>query len=510
MKWLNKVVDEVTSANSKGEIVVESGISPSGSYHMGYLREIIICDAVVSELKYRGRQASHLHFVDDLDGFRKVPSNLPPEYEKYLGIPLCDIPAPDGSSQSYADYALQDFLDNVSKLGVEIEVLRSHEKYREGFFVESIEKALHNLDDVKSILESVSGRKLDEQWSPIQVNEEGYLKKRPFVSIDTETKTIKYLDKNDTEQATGYLKGEVKLDWRLDWPARWALLGVGVEPFGRDHATKGGSYDTGKVLVEKIYGSKAPLPIPYEFVNKSGETKKMSASKGNGIMMKEVTAVLPSEISRFLILRTSPDKTIYFDPIGGATNLVDEFAELLAKPNKSEEEAQLIRLCLGDIVQTTISRVPFSLLVSSYQASLRDQARTLEVIKRTEYKKIAEEDELIIIKELSYIDQWLKNWAPEDVKFELSRDIPNQEFNDQQKRFFKNLADKIERAPDNADGEWFHKAIYEFKEEENLSPRELFVALYKLIIGKESGPRAGWFLSLLPRDWLLSRLRLEK
>ena len=31
----------------------------------------------------------------------------------------------------------------------------------------------------------------------------------------------------------------------VDWPARWAMLGVSVEPFGKDHATRGGSYDTG-------------------------------------------------------------------------------------------------------------------------------------------------------------------------------------------------------------------------------------------------------------------------
>jgi lysyl-tRNA synthetase, class I len=509
MKWLNKVVDELISQKPQGEIIVESGISPSGRYHMGYLREIIICDGVVLELQNRGRQAKHIHFVDDLDGFRKVPSNLPAEYEKYLGIPLCDMPAPDGSDRSYADFALQDFLDNVSKLGVKIQVERSHRRYREGFFVKSIEQALQKLDQTKKILEEVSGRKLGDQWSPIQVNEDGYLKKRPFVSIDVSQKTIKYLDKEGIEQTTPYSKGEVKLDWRLDWPARWALVGVDAEPFGREHATKGGSYDTGKELVESIFEGMAPLPIPYEFINKAGDTKKMSASKGNGIMMSEVTAVLPPEISRFLVLNTSPDKTIFFDPVGGVVKLVDEFAELLAKPNKDETDEQLIRLCLGDISQTTISRVPFSVLVSSYQAALKDEEKTLQILKRTEYSKQTIEDKEIIIKELHYIDQWLNKWAPEEVKFELVTEQDFESFNEEQKQFFKELADKIEAAPADVDGEWFHKSIYAFKEKSVLEPKQLFVSLYQLIIGKDSGPRAGWFLSILPRDWLLKRLRLE-
>ncbi len=116
MKWLNTIVDEALRQHPEGEIIVESGISPSGSYHMGYLREILTCDAVVIELQRRGRKARHVHFVDDQDGFRKVPAGLPDAYSQYLGKPLCDMPAPDDSGQSYADYCLQPFLNSVTAL----------------------------------------------------------------------------------------------------------------------------------------------------------------------------------------------------------------------------------------------------------------------------------------------------------------------------------------------------------------------------------------------------------
>jgi lysyl-tRNA synthetase class 1 len=72
------------------------------------------------------------------------------------------------------------------------------------------------------------------------------------------------------------------------------------------------------------------------------------------------------------------------------------------------------------------------------------------------------------------------------------------------------LANKISEAPDDADGGWFHLAIYEFKDSMGLAPKDMFTTLYQAIIGKDSGPRAGWFLSLLPRDWLIERLRLQK
>ncbi|PJE65620.1 lysine--tRNA ligase [Candidatus Saccharibacteria bacterium CG10_big_fil_rev_8_21_14_0_10_47_8] len=508
MQWLNKIIDEIITRHPEGEIIIESGISPSGSYHMGYLREIITCDAVKQELERRGRRARHIHFVDDLDGFRKVPTNLPADYKKYLGKPLCDMPAPDGSGQSYADYALKDFLDSVDKLGIKIDLARSHEKYREGFFTEAIEKTLQNLPRVRGVLEKVSGRKLEKDWAPIQVNEDGYLKSRRFVLIDTKAKRITYLDADDKEQTTDYCAGEVKLNWRLDWPARWWLLKVAVEPFGRDHATKGGSYDTGAALMKEIFSAPAPLPIPYDFVNRAGDTKKMSASKGNGILMSEVVTVLPPEVARYFILRYSPDKQLFFDPQGGVVRLIDEFAALLAKPGKSEDERKLVELSTNGF-ENTVSSVPFSHLVASYQASLKDADATLEVVKRTEHADAVEKEAKVIKAELKFIEQWLFKWAPEEVKFELAQKVDASQFSDEQKQYLNRLADKIVKMLDGADGEWFHKAIYEFKESDNLSSQQLFTPLYRALIGKDFGPRAGWFLSILPRDWLIKRLRLE-
>ncbi len=509
MKWLNTIVDEVVKRHPDGEIIIESGISPSGTYHMGYLREIITCDAIKIELEHRGRKARHIHFVDDLDGFRKVPAGVPPEYEKYLGKPLCDMPVPDGSNQSYADYLLKSFLDSVEKLGINIDVMRSHQKYRSGFFTPAIEKSLEHVDKVKKVLEDVSGRKLDHQWSPIQVNEGGYLKKRPFVGIDSSKKEITYLDLGGKQQTIGYAKGDVKLDWRLDWPARWWLMTVRVEPFGRDHATKGGSYDTGSALMEEVFGTEAPLPVPYNFINRAGETKKMSASKGNGIEMSEVVSVLPPEVMRYFILRTAPDRLLFFDPQSGVVRLIDEFAELLAKEHKSLSEEQLITLCTDGLDQITVSNVPFSHLVASYQAALKDPSKTRQIIERTEHAKSVKGQAKIIEAELQFIDEWLKRWAPDDVKFELSKKLPAHKFSIQQSKFLKDLAGKIENAPKNADGEWFHQAIYNLKDDGGPGPKEMFTTLYRVLIGKDSGPRAGWFLSILPRNWLIKRLRLE-
>jgi lysyl-tRNA synthetase class 1 len=187
--------------------------------------------------------------------------------------------------------------------------------------------------------------------------------------------------------------------------------------------------------------------------------------------------------------------------------LIDEFAELLAKPDKAEDETRLVELSING-VEPTVSNIPFSHLVASYQAALKDVDKTLEIIRRTEHKATVDEQEETIKKELKFIDQWLKNWAPDEVKFDLA-DKPPKLISELEREYLLKLAKIIDQAPADADGEWFHKAIYELKDSTNLTPKQLFSTLYKVLINEDHGPRAGWFLSILPRDWLIKRLRLE-
>lgn len=510
MQWLNKVVDELIKRHPDGEIVVSSGVSPSGAYHVGTLREVMTAEVIMRELQRRGRQSRHIHVSDDLDVFRKVPAGLPDSYAQYLGMPLCDVPAPDGSDQSYADYYVSELPRVAKGLHLDMEVMRAHQKYREGFFVGMIEESLGKLEAIKKILVEVSGRELDEQWSPVQVLEDGYLKNRQFVSIDTATKTLDYVDKDGKTQSISYADGKVKLSWRIDWPARWVLLNVQAEPFGRDHATKGGSYETGAVIVKEAFDHEPPYPIPYHFINRTGETKKMSKSGGDTITASQLLEMLPPEIVWYFMLKLAPEKQLFFDAGPTLMRLVDEFSELVAKADKTAADEQLLALCMQGIDQPTVSNIPFSHLVASYQASLRDDDKTLEVIRRTEHAETADADAEIIKRELRFIDNWLDKYAPDDVKFSLAEQVNASQFDSKQKQFMTELADKIAQAPVDADGEWFHKAIYDFKDTTGLGGRELFMTLYLAIIGKTSGPRAGWFLSILPRDWLVARLRLEK
>jgi lysyl-tRNA synthetase class 1 len=346
MQWLNKIVDQLIERHpGDDEILIESGSAPSGTYHLGHLREFLTPEAIYLELKRRGRRARHIHFVDDLDALRKVPFNVAPDYEKYLGMPLCDIPAPDGSDRSYADYFLEDVQKVCQILGIEVEFVRSYQKYRSGFDVEAIELVLNNLDKVRGAIQTSSNRKLDDDWVPIQILVSGRFKNRKFLGIDTTAKTINYEDQDGRAASARYDLGEVKLDWRLDWPARWWILKVAVEPFGRDHSSAGSSYDTGVQLMHDVFRAEPPLPVPYDFINMVGDTKKMSASKGTGLSALEAAEIMPAEVLRYFVFRSPASKRLYFDPVNGLVQLMDEFAALAAKTDRTESEDQLLYLC---------------------------------------------------------------------------------------------------------------------------------------------------------------------
>lgn len=68
-----------------------SGISPSGSVHIGNFREIITTYFVVRALQKLGKNTRFIFSWDDFDRFRKVPKNIDSSYEKYIGMPYSEI-----------------------------------------------------------------------------------------------------------------------------------------------------------------------------------------------------------------------------------------------------------------------------------------------------------------------------------------------------------------------------------------------------------------------------------
>lgn len=518
--WLDIAVREIIETYPEGDIVVSSGISPSASYHIGHFREILTADALAWGInQVPGRKAIHKHVVDNFDPLRKRYSFLPESYEQYVGWPICLVPDPfddcRDQHKTYAEHFYQEFKGHAEKMGVfPDEIIRSYEDlYQSGKMADAIEKSVDQAAKVREIFAEVSNRKLAEDWLPLQLlsKNKSFAELR-FESIDTEVKTITGVNEAGGTEVLDYTKGQIKLNWRLDWPARWQVLGVQVEPFSvQEHGAAGSSYDTGVRFSQDIFGYAAPIPgVRYGNIHLIGETTKMSSSKGNLITPEQALDIMPAESLRYFVVRSKPDRTLVFDPGLGFYNQVDEFSKVEEAVEKGESHdfAEAYKFAKAGKEEKAVAAIPFSHLVSVYQTAQGDEDQILTLLARTGYDKVVADQKDVLLREIPYVKNWLVKYAPDSVKFEVQKELPEVALSDGQKKFVAVLADNLDKAGE-LDGPEMHQVIYAAKEDADIKPGEAFQALYRLILGKDSGPKAGYFLSSLDRGWLIKRLRKE-
>lgn len=287
-----------------------------------------------------------IFIVDDADPLRKVYPFLNEEYEKFVGHQLGNIPPPDlegkpdytrydeGNGESYADHYVGPFIEALKKIGVRPKIIRNLKSYVDGEYAEYIDLAFEKSEQIREIITSVSGRELPDDWYPFNpVGSDGSLVGVKVTGYDASSGLVSWVDRHGVEGTSDIKKGEGKLPWRIEWAAKWALHAVSCEPFGKDHAASGGSYDTGKEIVKLFpdrHGNptKAPLPLPYEWISIKGGGA-MSSSTGNAIGPLDVLGIVPPEIIRFLIAKNQPKRHIDFDTGTCLIELSDEYQKSL-------------------------------------------------------------------------------------------------------------------------------------------------------------------------------------
>ena len=159
--------------------IVATGITPSGEFHIGHLREILTGDMIARAARRAGMNAELVFVVDNADPLRKVYPFLDDAYEAFIGHQLGSIPAPDAAGKpdwdrynnegwTYADHFLTPFLAALKQIGVTPRLLPNLEAYRSGKFSSAARIACDHPDAVREIIERVSGRELPESWFPWQ------------------------------------------------------------------------------------------------------------------------------------------------------------------------------------------------------------------------------------------------------------------------------------------------------------------------------------------------------
>ena len=511
MHWADVLAEKLLKEKKKQ--VLATGITPSGPIHIGNMREILTTDAMYRSVVEKGGEAQFIYIADDYDPLRKVYPYLPKSYAQYVGQPISDIPCPCGSHKSYADHYLCAFLNCLDEIGVSPQIYRASEMYKRGEYNEAIHVALENTREIKEIIERVSKRQLSKHWLPFNIRCEKCKRITMAKPILYEYPTIEYSCECGYEGEVDIRKGGVgKLPWRVDWPARWKIFGVTFEPCGKDLATVGGARDTGREIVEKIYGYPAPLSLVYEFILLKGKGA-MHSSKGTALSAEEMLKMTPPEVLRFLIVKNQPNKHIMFDSGLGLLNLVDEYDKQERVYFGKEEETKGMKNLRKTyelsqphtLPKTMPFQLPYRHLVTVVQIGEKwDHVKT--ILHRTEQipEKIEKTDEQHIQQRADHVQYWLENFAPELVKFNVKEKMPEITLTAEQKRFLSSAGEKIpeiEWAPED-----IHNAIYELSETQQLKVQTAFKTLYQILLGQEKGPRAGYFLSNLDKQFVLERI----
>ncbi|MCS7202706.1 MAG: lysine--tRNA ligase [Dictyoglomus sp.] len=511
--WADLTAEEIIKIKGKKNVVA-TGITPSGPIHLGNLREILTGDAIARALKEQGSEVRFIYIADSFDPLRKVYPFLPESYIEHVGKPISEIPDPEGCHENYAEHFLNPFLDAIKELGIEVEVIKIHEEYEKGTYTSIIDITLEKNERITEILNEIAGRNLEKDFVPLLPKCEkcGKLTTTKIISFDIKKHQVEYLCKCGHQGFADYSKGEAKLPWRLDWPGRWKIFGVTVEPFGKDHATAGGSYDTGKVIVEEIFNYPAPYPFIYEWIYLKGKGA-MSSSKGIAISINDILKILPPSWVRYLILRYKPDKHIDFDPVNGYILLAEDYERLEkiyfgleGTPEERKELARVFEISqVKDIPKEPGPQVPLRHIITLAQISLGNEELLKEMLIRSGYEKELNKFSEIL-KRVDYVRNWLENYAPSHVKFKLQEDLPQitKTFLPKEKDFLKALAEKIRDK--NWEGEELQNFIYQLSQEFNIPGKRAFQLIYLSFLNQDSGPRAGYFLVSLPKDFVIRRL----
>ncbi|MDR1108859.1 MAG: lysine--tRNA ligase, partial [Spirochaetaceae bacterium] len=291
--WADEAAARIIFEKGEKELYTcASGITPSGTVHIGNFREIISVDLVVRALRDAGKKVRFIYSWDDYDVFRKVPLNMPEpeELKKYLRFPITTVPDPWKRDGSYARHHEVDVETMLPLVGIEPEYLYQAERYRSCLYAAGIRTALEHRETLRNILDQYrdGDHKIQGEWWPVSVFCGACGRDDTDIDgwdgewgLDYHCNSCGRGERADIRKTPG-----VKLGWRVDWPMRWAYEKVDFEPAGKDHHSQGGSFDTSRHISKEVYGWEAPVSFRYDFIGIKGSAGKMSSSLGRVVNLE--------------------------------------------------------------------------------------------------------------------------------------------------------------------------------------------------------------------------------
>ncbi len=497
----------------KGFVAFETGYGPSGLPHIGTFGEVARTTMVMRAFQRLAPDipVKLLCFSDDMDGLRKVPTNVPNQdkLREGLGMPLSSVPNPfDTEHESFSAHnnaKLREFLDSF---GFEYEFLSSSEDcYKNGRFNDALKVMLSKYEAVREAVLPILGAERRETYSPIFPI---VIKKgadtpiilhnailREIVDMDKGIASFEVLDDSELERS-GFGKGEMvtqsifdggcKAQWRADWALRWFALDVDYEMAGKDLVT---AAEIAAKIVQ-ILGSRPPAGFRYElFLDEKGE--KISKSKGNGLSVEEWLNYAPHEsLAYYMYQRPTTAKKLYFDIIPKA---VDEYITFAAKLTEQEPAKKLENPAWyihdGAVPNSQYTPLSFALLLNLVNAANTDEPKVLWKFIQSYAPEATPESAPFLDRLVIYAIRYYTDFVLPEKKYRAP--------DAREAKALEDLASRLIKMDAGLEAEEYMTQVFSAGKENGYEKDELrdwFKAIYEVCLGQSQGPRFGSFIQL--------------
>ncbi|OZM80667.1 lysine--tRNA ligase [Pseudonocardia sp. MH-G8] len=525
--WVARFADEVIATADRRKpgatIVCASGLSPSGPIHLGNLREVMTPHLVADEIKRRGRECRHLLSWDDYDRFRRVPAAIDPSYAEHIGKPLTSVPAPPGSRHTnWAEHFKASMIGSLAALGIEVDPISQTAMYTSGAYTAPVLLAMRERKRIDEIL----GRYRTKESAPDGPSDGAgtapapseYFPFKPYcLQCGKDLTTVVRYDDDTTEMTYACGCGHTetvllreftsgKLVWKVDWPMRWVYEGVDFEPSGVDHTSPGSSFQVGGLIVDGVFGGKPPIGPMYAFVGISGMAK-MSSSRGAVPTPADALAIMEPAVLRWLYARRRPNQSfkIAFDQ--EIYRLYDEWDGLerrVAEDEASAEEqvahARSTQTALGEMPLTP-RPFPYRTLASIVDITTGAEEQTLRIVQGLDTEnRVTDLHELR--PRLDCAERWSVTYLPADQHTTVRAEPDRHLLASLDEGARESLWLLSERLTDDWCLGGLTSLVYGVPklsaglppdagptQELKAAQREFFALLYRLLVGRDTGPR---------------------
>jgi lysyl-tRNA synthetase class 1 len=505
--WPFKEAQRIVKAAGREELpaqaIFETGFGPSGLPHIGTFAEVARTTWVRRAYEeITGGRTRLIAFSDDLDGLRQVPGNLPnPEMlREHLGKPLSDIPDPYGCCESFSGHMIARLKVFLDEFGFDCELRSASAAYRDGDFNDGLEILLERVDQVLEVIRPTLGEDKRAGWSPFLPKCERCGKVYTTRVTDYRPADLELGYACDGQfgevagcghaGATSVLSGGVKMGWKVDWALRWFSYGVHYEMFGKDLIP---SAELSTKIVRAM-GGRPPCGFFYEmFLDENGE--KISKSRGNGVAVEEWLEYAPVESLAYFIFRDPQKaKKLYFDMI---PRTMDEYLDHLRRyPTLAVEkrpDAPLWHIHrAGTAVPSYDAAINFSMVGNVVSALGRPEPELVREFVARYDERAAEFPEVIG----PLIDKGLKFYEDHVLPHKRYREPTELE-----RTLLGALRARLaEPGTADLDEKALQSLVFDVAREHDVEPKDLFAAIYQVLLGQERGPRFGTFAKLIGPD----------